>query len=345
MASEPAIKHCALPNWSTSWWRIKLSAPLLRARLPSCNIRGNRSLCRRNEPVHFVVTCKYQVSKGNAGHQAVFALSVFLALCDCHDKVSIPCIKLQPQHSRREEDISAYLYPLSILSSPRVEYHRELRISPVFIMNGFRTRTTGLGHFNANLPFGNNPFVNVPSDVNRNPFRLLLLDFGFVIHLRRLLVKIILPIGPLISGPLDELYPSRSNLMDLALHFILLTTQIMLVLLLPVVAVLFWLVPGVVPIVFLVTFWIATWIVMRLLNGAPTTECLVGLPEGLEPANDEHELWFFINGVATGYAEHSLDLRSQSDFWRHANGRQEKLATIEPRPACSYFPVSIPEVC
>ncbi|KAH6716277.1 hypothetical protein DL95DRAFT_347356 [Leptodontidium sp. 2 PMI_412] len=181
-------------------------------------------------------------------------------------------------------------------------------------MNGFRTRTTGLGHFNANLPFGNNPFVNVPSDVNRNPFRLLLLDFGFVIHLRRLLVKIILPIGPLISGPLDELYPSRSNLMDLALHFILLTTQIMLVLLLPVVAVLFWLVPGVVPIVFLVTFWIATWIVMRLLNGAPTTECLVGLPEGLEPANDEHELWFFINGVATGknWLQSNLDLLART---------------------------------
>ncbi|KAH7333410.1 hypothetical protein BKA65DRAFT_553757 [Rhexocercosporidium sp. MPI-PUGE-AT-0058] len=181
-------------------------------------------------------------------------------------------------------------------------------------MNGFRTRTTGLGHFNANQPFGNNPFINVPADVNRNPFRLVMLDLGFVIRLRKLLVKIILPMGPLISGPLDELYPSTSNLKDLALHTILLVTQIMLLSSLPVLAVLFWLVPGVVPILFLIAFWIATWTFMRLLNGAPTTECLVGLPEGLEPVNNEHELWFFINGVATGknWLQSNLDLLART---------------------------------
>jgi len=167
-------------------------------------------------------------------------------------------------------------------------------------MNGFRTRTTGLGHFNANQPFGNNPFINVPADVNRNPFRLVLLDLGFVLHLRKLLIKIILPVGPMISGPLDELYPSKSNIKDLTLHIILVVTQIMLLASLPVVAILFWLVPGMVPVLFCIIFWLSTWIVMRFLNGAPTTECLVGLPDGLEPVNDEHELWFFINGVATG---------------------------------------------
>ncbi|CZT04996.1 hypothetical protein WAI453_007538 [Rhynchosporium graminicola] len=167
-------------------------------------------------------------------------------------------------------------------------------------MNGFRTRTTGLGHFNANQPFGNNPFINVPADVNRNPFRLFLLDLGYVVHLRKLLIRIILPLGPMISGPLDELYPSKSNLKDLILHTILFITQLILLGSLPIVTILFWLVPGVVPVVFVTVFWIVTWVVMRLLNGAPTTECLVGLPDGLEPVNDEHELWFFINGVATG---------------------------------------------
>jgi len=157
-------------------------------------------------------------------------------------------------------------------------------------MNGFRTRTTGLGHFNANQPFGNNPFINVPADVNRNPFRLVLLDLGFVLHLRKLLIKIILPVGPMISGPLDELYPSKSNIKDLTLHIILVVTQIMLLASLPVVAILFWLVPGMVPVLFCIIFWLSTWIVMRFLNGAPTTECLVGLPDGLEPVNDEHEL-------------------------------------------------------
>ncbi|KAH7381752.1 hypothetical protein BKA64DRAFT_763860 [Cadophora sp. MPI-SDFR-AT-0126] len=181
-------------------------------------------------------------------------------------------------------------------------------------MNGIRTRTTGLGHFNANQPFGNNPFVNIPADVNQNPFRLVLLDIGFVLHLRKLLIKIIVPLGPMISGPLDELYPSKSNIKDLTLHIVLLVTQIMLLASLPVVAVLFWLVPGIVPILFCIAFWVSTWIVMRLLNGAPTTECLVGLPEGLDPVNDEHELWFFINGVATGknWLQSNLDLLART---------------------------------
>lgn len=142
-------------------------------------------------------------------------------------------------------------------------------------MNGFQARPTGLGQFNPNQPFGNNPFITIPSDLNRNPFRLLLLDLGFVFHLRKLLIKIILPLGPLISGPLDELYPSWSNLKDLTFHFILLFTQIILLASLPVLAVVFWLVPGVVPIIFLITFWAATWIFMRLLNGARTVRLVL----------------------------------------------------------------------
>ncbi|KUJ07309.1 uncharacterized protein LY89DRAFT_702433 [Mollisia scopiformis] len=56
---------------------------------------------------------------------------------------------------------------------------------------------------------------------------------------------------------------------------------------------------------------------MRLLNGAPTTEALVGLPDGTDPVNDEHELWFFINGVATGQS--NLDLLART-FQREVVG-------------------------
>ncbi|CAL3968166.1 unnamed protein product [Diplocarpon coronariae] len=166
-------------------------------------------------------------------------------------------------------------------------------------MNTFYN-TAGTGEVNDNEPFGNNPFVTIPADVDRNPFRLVLDDLVSVLHLRNLLARIILPLGPLISEELDELYPSWSNIQDLTLHAILLVTQLTLIISLPVLGIIFWLVPGIVPVIFVVTFWVATWIVMRLLNGWPTTECLVGLPDGLEPVNDEKELWFFINGVATG---------------------------------------------
>lgn len=112
---------------------------------------------------------------------------------------------------------------------------------------------------------------------------------------------------------------------------VLLVTQIILLFSLPILGVLFWLVPGVVPILFAVTFCVATWVVMRLLNGAPTTECLVGLPGDLEPVNDEHELWFFINGVATGSA-----------LYRYSrnlilNDIQKELATIKPEPPRQNF--------
>ncbi|KAH7307944.1 hypothetical protein BKA65DRAFT_576630 [Rhexocercosporidium sp. MPI-PUGE-AT-0058] len=155
----------------------------------------------------------------------------------------------------------------------------------------------------------------------RNPFWLLQLVLGFVFHLRSLLVKIILPFRPMISGPLDELYPSWQNIKDLTLHFILLYTQLIQLFSLPTLAVLFLAVPGVIPIINLVTFCVGTWIIMRLLNGTPTTECLVGLPDGLEPVNDEHELWFFINGVATGknWLQSNLNLIAQT-FQREVVG-------------------------
>jgi len=60
---------------------------------------------------------------------------------------------------------------------------------------------------------------------------------------------------------------------------------------------------------------------MRLLNGGPRTECLVGLPDGQPPVNDESELWFFINGIATGdnWLQSNLNLLA-STFQREIVG-------------------------
>jgi hypothetical protein len=48
--------------------------------------------------------------------------------------------------------------------------------------------------------------------------------------------------------------------------------------------------------------------IMRLLNGGPISECYVGFPEGQMPVNDEHELWFFINGITIGHVD-TLNLK------------------------------------
>jgi hypothetical protein len=121
-----------------------------------------------------------------------------------------------------------------------------------------------------------------------------------VFKLIRLLPLIVIPLRPCISGRLDELYPIWPNIRDVLLHAILITSQLILIFGLPVVTLLYWYLPGIVHIVFCVLFAAHTLFVMRLLNGGPRTECLVGVPDGKPPVNDESECWFFINGIATG---------------------------------------------
>ncbi len=166
--------------------------------------------------------------------------------------------------------------------------------------NGTIRLQPGSGRINRNLSFGQNPFITIPQDVDQNPFRLVWDDLCSVFQLSTLLPLIITPLGPFKSGPLDELYPSWSNMWALMLHMVLLTTQMLMIVTLPIMAVLFWFLPGLVNLMYFVAFIGITFVFKRLLNGPPTTEALVGLPDGLDPVNDEHECWFFINGVATG---------------------------------------------
>jgi hypothetical protein len=168
-------------------------------------------------------------------------------------------------------------------------------------MDGFKDLKSGTGRLNKNEPFGNNPFISIPADIDRAPPRLVWIDILSVFSLSELLPLIVHPLRPFISGPLDELSPTWPNLRDIFLQIVLILSQIMLFISLPIVAVLYWFLPGVVHVIYLSAFVAVTAVTKRLLNGGPRAECLVGLPDGSEPVNDEHELWFFINGIATGY--------------------------------------------
>ncbi|KAF8853972.1 hypothetical protein BDZ45DRAFT_657313 [Acephala macrosclerotiorum] len=171
-----------------------------------------------------------------------------------------------------------------------------------------------------NQSFGQNPFVTIPQDIDQNPFRLVWDDLQSVFLLSKLLPLIIVPFN-FNSGPLDELYPSWSNIWAVALHVILLFTQLLMIITLPIMAVIFWFLPGLLNLLYFAAFVGITLFFTRLLNGPPTTEALVGLPDGIDPVNDEHELWFFINGVSVGkgWLQSNLDLLAQT-FQREVVG-------------------------
>ncbi len=168
-------------------------------------------------------------------------------------------------------------------------------------MNSAKTKNSAKGEFNPNEPFGNNSFISIPSDIN--PLRLVWLDILSIFANAKLLPRVIGPAHTMRFRALDELSPTWSNMTDMFLHTILIVIQLTLILTLPLMTLLFWFLPGLVSLAFTVAMLVVTLVVMRLLNGGPITECYVGLPDGQIPVNDEHELWFFINGITIGYVD------------------------------------------
>lgn len=172
-------------------------------------------------------------------------------------------------------------------------------------MNGIKEVRSGTAIYDPNRPTSNNPFTSIPADCDRNPFRLIWIDLLSVCKYMGLLPLIVWPLRSPKSTPLDELYPTAANLKDVILQSMLIISQIFLFITMPIVATLTWFLPNFVNIVYYFIFLICTTAVCRLLNGGPHTECRVGMPpEGVEPVNDKHELWFFVNGIATGYVIH-----------------------------------------
>ncbi|KAL2846047.1 hypothetical protein BJX68DRAFT_277217 [Aspergillus pseudodeflectus] len=162
--------------------------------------------------------------------------------------------------------------------------------------------------YNPNIPVRGNPFLDIPSDMDSNPFRWVWEDICSVPRLANLIPRIILPLGPFLSGKLDELYPSPPNLRALALQIFLFISQILLLFSLPVGLLALWALPFVAHAAFYAAFAVITSIVVRLLNGPPSRRSLIGVPKTRPPVNDESELWFFINGIATGDHWHQSNL-------------------------------------
>ena len=158
----------------------------------------------------------------------------------------------------------------------------------------------GTAIYDANKPMSNNPYISIPTDVEQNPFRLVWVDICSVCKYIRLLPLIVWPLRRPNSTPLDELYPTASNLRDLFLQSILLISQLLLLLTLPIVTALIWFLPNIVNLLYFSAFFASTAFICRLLNGGFRTECLVGMPLNGNPVNDDRELWFFINGICTG---------------------------------------------
>ncbi|KAL4820256.1 hypothetical protein BDW67DRAFT_153778 [Aspergillus spinulosporus] len=178
-----------------------------------------------------------------------------------------------------------------------------------------------MASYNPNPPSStSNPassFLTIPHDIPSNPFLLTSQDILTVFFLSPLLPKIIYPLHPLAS-PLDELYPTLRNLRDLLLQIILLLSQICLLLSLPFFFITLWTIPCIVHAIFFISFGIVTSLITWILNERPKWQgnrhdCLVGLPEGSEAVNGtgtdrEGEVWFFINGIATGTHWHKSNL-------------------------------------
>ncbi|KAL2872842.1 uncharacterized protein BJX67DRAFT_376625 [Aspergillus lucknowensis] len=171
-----------------------------------------------------------------------------------------------------------------------------------------------MASYNPNTPVHGNPFLDIPSDTDSNPFRWVWEDIDSVFRLAMLIPRILLPLGPFPSGKLDELYPSLRNMRDLALQVFLVISQVFLLLSLPVSVLALWALPFVAPAAFYTAFTGITLIVIRLLNGPPTGRSLIGVPKSRPPVNDESELWFFVNGIATGHHWHqsNLDLLAET---------------------------------
>lgn len=106
------------------------------------------------------------------------------------------------------------------------------------------------------------------------------------------------PGRPFPSGPLDELYPSLSNIHDIVFHIILIITQSAFFLSMPFLAAL----PFPVFLAYVILFVAVNEVVCWRLNGSLPggVLCSSDFPECKEWEEHPDEEWVFLNGVAVG---------------------------------------------
>ena len=132
-----------------------------------------------------------------------------------------------------------------------------------------------------------------------SPLQLLLFDLRLFSRNVVYLPCIFLPFFPWPSGPLDELYPSTANIVNIAVHTLLFIYQLAFLMTLPILA-------YVLPVTaFILYIAAALW-----LNKLFCLHFNKGIPEdGLKSTEDEYsqqwashddEYWIFLNGICVG---------------------------------------------
>lgn len=137
----------------------------------------------------------------------------------------------------------------------------------------------------------------VPLPYTASPLSLLWSDFRLGLRNLQFVPGVVLPLRPWRSGKLDELYPSRKNLFDIAVHGFLCVFQIFFILSLPFCII--WMLPVLWIMAYVGAVLLANHTICRLaLNGS----CRYLESRVLTPGYERHhrEHWIFINGVAVG---------------------------------------------
>ncbi|RDW71098.1 hypothetical protein BP6252_07661 [Coleophoma cylindrospora] len=151
--------------------------------------------------------------------------------------------------------------------------------------------------------------LSLPTYVS--PTRLLIRDLKLVWKLRWDLPKIILPLTPNLSGPLDELAPTWANRTELVFHTVLVVAQLGFLASIPLCLVL----PLVTFLLYFVGFVVANYLICIYFNGSCQTEYMAA-PKTPIPGVGKNEKWIFINGVSVGRHWLNGNLQRLADTFR-----------------------------
>jgi hypothetical protein len=132
-----------------------------------------------------------------------------------------------------------------------------------------------------------------------SPWKLFIFDLRLFFRNILYLPFIFFPVFPWPSGPLDELYPSADNLIDIAAHVLLVIYQLVFLASLPILA-------NMLPVPFFVLYIAA----VLELNSLICLHFNKSIPEnGLKSTEDQYsqqwgphddEYWIFLNGICVG---------------------------------------------
>lgn len=135
------------------------------------------------------------------------------------------------------------------------------------------------------------PYTGTPWKIFHGDIRLFLVEFFY-------LPFIFLPLTPALSGPLDELYPSRANLIDIAYHVFLSFTQLGFIVSLFFLSFL----PAWAYFAYIAVMFIINELICRHFNSGIPSDGLRSTEDDVTRQWEKHddEEWIFLNGICVG---------------------------------------------